>query len=376
MTIVVSEETNTALNKAKISLMSRPDSAFFTTLCFSMWHKWSDQVETAACNGKQILWNPTFFMNLQGIEERVFLLLHETMHAAYLHMDPIRMNGRCPDRWNIACDHVINLQLVERGFTMPTGINKGNADPKYKGMSAEEVYALLPNNPGKPSMQDLIALLDGMTPEELQSDIEDILVRAQIQSKMANDKPGTIPGEIELFLDKLLNPKLPWHRILQKYVQNFAKNDYSFRKPNRRFFPKHYLPSMFSETLMDLAIAIDVSGSVSDADFMRFVTEIYSILRMMKPSKITLIQFDSSIKLVNQIYNILDLMKTKFTGRGGTDINPVLDWANKNKPQLLLVFSDGEFYFNQTDTKVNTIWLINNRKNFTAPWGKVIHYEM
>jgi predicted metal-dependent peptidase len=363
-----------ALDKAKIRLMGKADSVFFTTLCFSMKHVWSIEVPTAACNGKTIYWNPSFFMSLGGPEEHVFLLLHETMHAAYLHMDPVRMNGRCPDKWNIACDHVINLQLIARGFKMPTGANAGFADPIYTGLSAEEVYKLLPANPGKPNMVDLMAPPGDL--EQIRSDMQDILVRASIQSKMSEDKVGTIPGEIEIFLNKLLSPKLPWHRILQKYLQAFAKDDYTFKKPNRRFFPKHHLPSLFSVSLIDLAIAVDTSGSVSDTDFLRFISETHGILKMMKPKKISFLQFDTEIKSVHQLKSIRDLEKVAFTGRGGTYITPVIEWANENKPQLLLVFTDGGFSFYGLETSVNTLWLIHENTNFRAPFGKTIHYTI
>ena len=362
------------LDKAKVRLMRTEDSVFFATLCFSMKHVWDERLPTAACDGKTVFWNPNFFMSLADVEERVFLMLHETMHAAYLHMDPVRMNGRCPDRWNIACDHVINLQLMARGFKMPTGVNKGLADAQFIGMSAEEVYALLPANPGKPQMPDLLE--PGANMEELRGEIQDALIRASIQSKLAGDKPGTIPGEVEIFLEKLLNPKLPWYKILRKYMQSFAKSDYTFKRPNRRFFPKHHLPSLYSDNLSNLTVAVDTSGSVSDQDFLRFISEIGGILKMMKPELITLIQFDTAIKAIDKVPDFSALSKVKFTGRGGTNIVPVLQWANENKPQLLLVFTDGEFNFYEQDTKVQTLWLIHENPHFKTKFGKVIHYEL
>lgn len=370
-----------ALSKAKIALMSRPDSTFFCHLAFSLVHQFSDKVKTAATNGKRILYNPQFFMELNP-EERVFLMLHEAMHCAYLHME--RVNDRCPDRFNIAADHVINLQLIERGFKMP---KMGLADKGFTGLSTEEVYNLLPDNPGGGGSNgggvpgfgpDLEAPGDGTAAaqEQLKADIQDILVRASLQSKMAGDTPGTIPGDIQIFLDRLLKPKLPWNRILQKFIQNFVKNDYSFRKPNRRFFPKYFMPTLYSQNLMNIAIAVDTSGSVSDHEFNRFVTETHSILRMMTPEKITVLQFDTEIKSVTEVRNVRELMNIRFTGRGGTMINPVLEWANANKPQLLLVFSDGYFNFYDLETKAKTLWLIHDNAKFSPPFGKVIHYEI
>jgi len=368
-----------ALSKAKVHLMSKADSAFFTTLCFSMRHIWDETIPTACCDGKIISWNPDFFLALANNEERVFLLLHETMHAAYLHMDPVRVKGKLPKRWNIAADHVINLQLIARGFRMPTGDHKGYADEQFTGMSADQVYNLLPDDPEASVMEDLRTPIcgEGKGMDELREDIQDLLVRAATQSKISGDKVGTIPGDIEIFLDKLLNPKLPWKRILQKYMQKFNKNDYTFKRPNRRFFPKHYLPSMLSQCLIDVTVAVDTSCSVDDAEFLRSISETGGILKDLKPEKITLIQFDSSIKSVDNITSARDLMNLQFTGRGGTDITPVTKWANEHKPQILLVFSDGEFDFNpRVTSKIDTIWGIHSNPNFTAPWGKVIHYTL
>lgn len=358
-----------AFNKTKIALMSRADSAFFTTICFSLKHEWDDSIKTAATDGSSIFFNPEFFMSLD-VEERVFLLLHEAMHCAFLHMDRLQTRDRA--KFNVAADHVINLMLIERGFRMP---KVGLADPQYQGMSTEEVYKILPEQDKTQVDCDLLEPSEGEA-GQLQQAMEDILVRASIQSKMQGDNPGTIPGEIEISLNGLLNPKLPWYRILQKYLQALAKNDYTFRKPNRRFFPKYHLPSLFGEKMINLAIAVDTSGSVSDEEFKSFVSEIHSILRMMKPEKITLIQFDTAIRSVNEIRNIHELSKVCFMGRGGTQIGPVIDWVNEHKPQLLLTFSDGEFNFRGTKTKAPSIWVIHNNESFTAPFGKTIHYAI
>lgn len=363
-----------ALDKAKIRLMNKDDSAFFSTLCFSLKTRWDTSIPTACTNGTEIRYNPEFFMSLTT-DEQVFLLLHEAMHVAYLHME--RLQDRNHRKWNIATDHVINLQLIERGFTMP---KDGLADPRYKGMSAEEVYKLLDDQQAKdtPVMLDLEPSPEGMDPAQVQRDVEDILIRAAIQSKMAGDQPGTIPADIQIFLEKLLNPKLPWYQILRKFFNSMTKNDYSWKKPNRRYFPQYYLPGMWSEKLMNLAIAIDSSGSVSDEDFTQFVTEIHAILKQFNPDKISLLQFDSGLRSVDEVRSTMELMKVKFTGRGGTRIEPVLEWATEHKPQALLIFSDGFFriWTDQPDPGMPVVWLIHDNDQFQAPFGKVIQYEM
>lgn len=364
-------EVTQALNKAKVALMSKTDSAFFTTILFSLKFKWDDTHRTAYTDGITIGFNPQFFMSMQP-DERVGVLIHEAMHVAYLHMT--RLGSRDKDIFNQAADHVINLQLLDRGFKLPS---MRLADPDFKGMGTEAVYELLKQNQSKQQQNYMPDLVEGGMPteEEMESHVQDILVRAAIQSKMQGDKPGTIPGDIELFLDKLLNPKLPWNRILQKYLNTFAKSDYSWKKPNRRFMPDYYLPSLHNEALVELAYFVDTSGSVEDHQFKIMVSEIAGVFKMLKPKSIVLGQFDTSIKSVEKINSLQELAKCKFTGRGGTYIQPVLEWATKNKPQLLLIFTDGGFSMPKEHYKGNVVWLINDNPSWTAPYGKVIHYS-
>lgn len=368
-----SQEEISAMTKAKVALMSRADSAFFTSLAFSLIQEFDPKTQTAATNGKYIKYNPAFFMSLTK-EERVFLMLHESMHVAYLHM--ARGKGLDHRKFNRAADYVINQQLHERGFTMP---KSGLRDDKYAGMSTEQVYALLPDDPpgdgSGDAWDDLIP--SDMTNEQLKEEVQDMLVRAKVQSEMAGDKAGSIPGDIQIFLDKLLNPVLPWQKILQRFFSSFAKTDYSFRKPNRRHFPTFHLPSLYGASLCDLGIAVDISGSVSDHEFKVFVSEIAGILRMQKPSLINLIQFDTEIHHIDKVRSIPELLKCEFTGRGGTMLHEVVTWANKNKPQAMLIFTDGGLYeWPAEKINVPVVWLIHNNPSFTAPYGKVIHYQI
>ena len=363
------QEAQRALDKAKIQLMVKPDTTFFTTVCFALRHVWDDTIPTAATNGKVIKYNTKFFMDLD-VEEQLFLILHETLHVVFMHM--MRLKERNPQKWNMAADYVINDLLITRGFKMPKG---GLHDQQYRGMSTEQVYDLLPDSKSENYEMDLESDPSD-DPEVLGEAIKDIIVRASIQSKLAGDKAGTIPGDIQVFLDGLLAPKLPTRVILQRYMNSMAKEDYSWRKPNRRYFPKMIMPTLYSNAMDDIAVAVDISGSVSDADFKRYVSEIDPILRHLRPKKLHLIQFDTAITEISVLKNSADLAKVKFHGRGGTWIKPVMDWVNTNKPKVILIFSDG--YFNHVpDAPASpVVWLVNNNPGFTAPYGKVIRYDV
>ena len=367
-------EAQKALDKAKIQLMMKPDSVFFTTITFSLRHLWDDKIPTACTNGTEIRYNPDFFMALSQ-EEQLFLILHETLHVAFQHM--CRLQERHPVKWNMAADYVINLILHERGYKMPQG---GLLDPQYKDMTSEQVYNLLPDNPSEGSlpMQDLQSP-PGDTPEEqaaVAEKIDDILVKAKIQAEMSDEKSaGNIPGELAFYIESLLTPKLPWNQILRQFMTKVIKQGYSWRRPNRRFFPQHYLPSRITKNTCHIAVAIDTSCSVTDEEFHRFTSEVYSILKNQRPAGMTLIQFDTEIKKEADIRTPQDLQRMEFKGRGGTRIEPVIDWAAKNKPTVLLIFSDGYFRQQFQNPRVPLVWLINNNDGFNTRWGKVIHYE-
>lgn len=382
----VSESTTKLLSKAKISLMTRPNSAFFSVLLMSLKFKWDDSVNTAYTDGLCIGMNPDFFLSMNQ-EERIGVLLHEAMHVAYMHIS--RTGSKNRSIFNNAADNVINLQLLERGFSLPSFALK---EKRFKEMDTEAVYAILfkeyQDNPDKQQPNSMPDLLEGTGIDEegnpieghsagIEQEIKEILSRAMTQSKLSNDKPGSIPGDISIAMDALLNPKLPWQSILRKYLTAFNKTLYSWKKPNRRFFPEIHLPSLHGESLGDIAIAVDISGSVSDSDFKFFINEIASIIKRLKPASLTLIQFDTQITSVDKIKTVNKLLSTEFIGRGGTCISPVIKWAKKHKPALLIYFTDGYFNPPKEDYKGNTIWMIHNNPTWQSPgYGKVIHYDI
>ena len=138
-----------AMQKAKIQLMSTPGAVFFMTVCFSLKHVWNPNIPTACTNGMTVEYSPEFFLSL-SLKARVSLLLHETLHVAYMHM--ARLGGRCPERWNKATDYVINLMLHDRNFEIP---QDWLLNTDFRGMSAEQVYDLLPNFGSPPPIFDL-----------------------------------------------------------------------------------------------------------------------------------------------------------------------------------------------------------------------------
>jgi len=367
------QDSTAILNKAKIGVMQQ-GSVFLSTVLFSLRFRWDNSIPTAGTNGIDLVVNEDWFTKLTP-EARIGLLAHEAWHVAFQHMT--RCMGRCPDNWNIAGDHVINLMLTNSGFQLPAN---GLADKKYVGMSTEQVYDDLIINNDKPQNNPYKDLIyeppQGKSTEDVNQDVLDTIVKASVNSNMRGDKAGSIPGEIQLELEKLLNPKLPWNLLLHKYMSAMAKDDYSYQRPNRRFLPEYYLPGMYSEALPHVAVAVDTSGSVSDHEFASFISEINQIKKALNPQLVTVVDFDTSIKKIHKLTQTESVQKLKFTGRGGTDLQPVFDYFTDNKPNILIVFSDLYCSPIEDKPKFPVIWVCVNNPKGKVNFGKLIHMEI
>lgn len=370
-------ETEQALSITKVNLMVNPNAVFFAAICMQLQHIIDDAIQTACTNGLCIKYSTAFFMGLSKAE-RIGLMLHEVLHVVFFHPQ------RCGDRdfhvWNIACDYVINIIIIDNGFTLPAG---GLLDAHYRDMSPEDVYESLqqqdpedlPELPMGDLEEDEVGSESGTSAEQLKAQIDNILVQAAIQAQEANLCPGSIPGELARYIDRLLNPIVPWHRVLRRYMSSRAKRGTTLRRPNKRFFPKDLLPSRYSEHMCDITVAVDVSGSTTDAAFDHYCAEALQIIKSMKPKKMTFIQFDTELKPVVELKTMKDFGKVEFTGYGGTNINPLMRWAAENKPALLLVFTDGGFLPAKIDPKVPVIWIIDSAPSFKPEFGTVIHFN-
>jgi predicted metal-dependent peptidase len=304
------QEADKALSRAKIALMAHPDCTFFTHCVLKLVHRWDHAIPTACTNGREIRYSPQFFMGLSP-DERMGLILHETLHVVFMHM--LRLGGRDPGRWNAAADHVINLYILERGFKLPAG---GLHDSKYKGMHTEQVYDLLPDMPEFP-MDLEPAPGDSSDPEaankQLQREIDDMLVTAVLAARKAGDKAGSVPGQVELYVDNLLNPKIPWHRILAAFFTRVVRTGRSFRRPNRRYLDSEIImPIRRSEGISHGACATDISGSVSDREYQHYVSETAAILRNVRPEYIDFLQFDTRITAIDRITDLQSLKKEQY----------------------------------------------------------------
>lgn len=358
-------EAQQALNKAKIQLMENRKAVFFSTLALSLKHTWDDTIPTAKVSMTEVRYNPNFFLSIPEAE-RVGVILHEVLHPALEHMS--RIGNRDPKKFNYAADYAVNDVVLKAGFRLPPWVLY---DPQFEGMTAEKIYDLLPDPPPdfmcdiEPSNED---------PQEIQKQAERLVIKAALAAKQENQYDN-LPGQFKFYVDKLLDQKLPWRRILQRIVTTVVREGYSLSRPNKKYLPDLLMPTRWAEQFGEAAVFVDTSGSVSDDDFAHFTSETYGLLKQMRPKCIQFGQFDTDIKSVTKLHTLSDFRKLSFIGRGGTDTTCVMKWAVKNKPHVLIIFTDGYFPKPEVKPKCPVIWVIYENPEFKAPFGKVIHFE-
>lgn len=384
------EEFWKALTKARLDLMNMPKATFLTTLALMMKQKVEEvQCQTAATDGLCIFYNPGFFLGLPR-KQRPTLIAHEAMHAALDHLELAQSHNVTPEkhkRFNKAADFVINDFLVLSGFEPIPGWCH---DVKYRGMTTMAVYRQLQEDEadeadggggdGEP-MDDLMepgSSEPGMSKSEVSQQVKSNVTAAATATKMkGGDAPGTIPADVQVFIDSLLKPKLPMAAHLRKFFNALDKSNYSWKVINRRFRPM-LLPGLQGKKLGHMAFAFDLSSSCSDEDIRRYVSELYAVIRNLKPERITLLQFTSELKSVNVLKTIRDLANLELRGRGGTCIEPVMEWARTNKPTALCVFTDGEYAHPSFNPGCPVMWMIHGyfKDRFHCDFGTTIRFDV
>jgi len=362
-------ETNKTLEDriryAKVQLMSK--SVFLSTICLRLRHEISDVIPTAGTNGLTILYNPDFVASIDT-EELTGLLAHEVWHVAFQHIT--RVGNRDKRLWNVAGDYVINDMLLKANFKLPAD---GLHDSKYADMTTEQVYDIIfeEQDQYKNFVQDILEPGEGSTNDQdsqntaqgtdkLKEQLTSIIVQAQTQSMMAGKQQGEIPGEVARMIDDLINPKLDWKQLLDRYVSERSKNDFTWMRPNKRFMPNHYLPSMYSETIGNITIAIDTSGSVTQEELTEMLTEIESIRDTYQPEELVVIDCDYIIHGVHKVDKYTDIHDIQFKGEGGTSFDPVFEYCKDNPPNILIYFTDLYAEPVQNNVEYDVLWVCNS----------------
>ena len=319
------KKLTTKLAKAKTALIL--EHPFVGTIALSMPFEFDESIKTAATNGKRIKFNPEFVDSLTD-EEVKFLVAHECFHPMLEHN--FRRGERQGKRWNMAADYVINKLLTDESIgRMPkVGLLDANIYNAGHGTS-EGIYNILPEQdesggsgagePGGPL--DDCEDGDGSPAEQQQQQAEWKVKVAQ--AAQAAKMMGKMTANMQRLVDEVLQPKVDWREVLQKFLVKARTDQRSFARFNRRFIAQGlYLPSVSGEQMGEVCFAVDCSGSIDQKTVNQFASEIKRVKEDLMPERIHVLYFDSEVSHVES-YEQHDDLDIKPHGGGGTDFAPV-----------------------------------------------------
>lgn len=390
------KQANDALDIAKLQLMAIKKSVFTTTILFSLKTNWDEKIPTLNVDGVTLKINPTFFIGLDK-QTRVFALAHEAWHIAFEHISrwveliPTLPKDKTPEQlfpiYNQAADHVINNMLMAKGYKVP---DWACCNSQYGNMTTEQVfYDLLKKNQSNPDfIPDFTPAgsgndgkddpKNGLSAEDIKNKIDDMLVKANVANNMADkDFSESVPNAVLDRIEELVNPVVPWHMLLRNYMFSTSKEDYSYKRPSRRYLPDIVVPTLYSPSMGKIGIGIDISGSISQEEFSAFLSETNEIKQSLNPDTTEVIQWHHQIADVTEVSRYEDMSGISFKETGGTNIHPLLDKWAASPPEIAVIFTDGYFrpYDKPEEINFPVIWVIYNNDSFKPAFGDVIYYD-
>ena len=358
---------------------------------------------TAATDGRHFYYNSRFIEMLRP-KEVEFLFGHEVLHCVYDHFG--RRGERDPQIWNIANDFCVNSDLVEHHVGELITTVPALYDKKYKGMSSEEVYDDLMKNAKKISMEDLIDKLidehldgegdkDGKDGEdgdkkgkgrpqlsdEERQQIRDEIKEAMLAAAQTVDGAGNLPAGVKRLIQDLTDPKMNWRELLRMQLESTIKSDYTWMRASRKgWHMDAVMPGMKLDPMIDIAVALDASGSISETMLKDFLGEIQGIMDSFPAYRIHVITFDTDAYNPAQYDsdNLDDICDYEVKGGGGTDFDCIFKYLKDNEiePKRLVVFTDGYPFGSWGDENyADTVWILHGTTTIEPPWGQYAYYD-
>lgn len=376
--------------KARVSLIT--SQPFWGTLALRLRMRRMDDAMRAhlesrgmtprlAVDGKSIFYAPEFVEKLTG-EQLQTALAHEVSHCVFDHM--ARVGGRNPNKWNRAADYATNPILVNSGMAALDDIEGGWLyDPQFFGMGADQIYRMLPDEPegdggggGSGNKQPLCDIILSGDPQEAKQQVDEWKL-ATAQAAATAQQAGKLPADLKRFVDELLNPRTDWRTQLRRFLTETAKDDYSWARPNRKMLGAHgiYMPSLYSEKMGGLVVAIDTSGSIRQEDLNIFASEINGIRTSVNPESITVIYCDARINKV-VVFDAHMGLELEMVGGGGTSFIPPFDYVEEQgiNPVAFLYMTDGYGSAPSHPPEYPVMWCMTT--NVEMPWGERIQLDM
>ena len=389
------ESTKEFLRLTKLHFLQKPNNAFLSTLLYNFKVIDDSKEQTISHNldTQEIHINPNWFTNLTPAQA-AGALVEQLYHIGLLH--EWRRGNRDTELYQKACDQVARHLVLTSGYELPPDVPK--PESQYKNCSTEVVYNYMEqeqqrkknnNNNGNgngngnspdPLGHDVNQNSNGN--QQAQQKMHQALQQASAANEAVSGKNYASFGQEfeELFKD-ITEGKLDWRTILQKWLNDLIQGELSFLRFDRRMIQfEMYFPDKISQNhIRKVALAFDVSGSVTKDQIKYFLDEMKIIKSQLDPDIIDVVSFNHNIVDIFEIKKQDNFDKVKLNINGGTDLTPVFKHYSKpeNKPEFLILFSDLECtpIPKNKAPKFPVIWICIDNPDAQVHFGKLLHIK-
>lgn len=409
----------TKIKKAHIALMRHPETCLYSGIFLMGKSEIVEDIPTACTNGRDKLYGRAFIDSLTQ-EEITGIVLHENLHVTMKHIPRFRKLMKTDGQTiNAAMDYVVNdiiEQLQDKKLCkLP---DSKLWDPKFRDWSVLEVYDFLKTGQDKDEDQKQKGRIQGQggqgsgqpepkkskdsqgreqvvirnkayrlegTDQHDDSDIQEMeLSEIKKFSEEINEallQGGLLAGRFGANVPRVIGESLvkpvDWVAVLRDFVNQAiaGRQEYTFAKFNRQWLADdYYIPGTEDETVGEVIIAIDTSGSIGSKELSEFAARVSEICEQSKPERVRVLWWDTRVHaeqmFEGQYTGIAKLLKPM--GGGGTRAGAVSSYLldKKINAECILMFTDGYVEDQVTwEVRVPTLWLVTKRNNFQPPAG-------
>lgn len=355
-------------------------------------YRFSDDLETMGATHipqNTIYINPDFMMNvLKSHKEISFVLAHEVMHIHLIHADMARKGTYHPGLWNVATDYMVNGFLCSMGTRFMEMPEMGLYREDLLNKSADEIYHILleehdgdanaasnanggymvmddPNNSDNTGEGTGKRPFDHIIPESLPEHVinenkQRLSAAVDIQNRSNDPQQGTGMADLIKHIGHLIAPVIPWPQLLAEFVDNTAKQYYTYNKASRRSGGSIIFPTMTGNHL-NLVFGADTSGSMGQEDLESAISELKSIVDNFDGFDLTFLTCDTAAHVIGE-YSSEDgddwySISKNMVGGGGTSLEPMVEYANnmEDQPAVIVIITDGYFDPTSLDNEIADI---------------------
>ncbi|WP_052599810.1 VWA-like domain-containing protein [Aureispira sp. CCB-QB1] len=178
-------------------------------------------------------------------------------------------------------------------------------------------------------------------------------------SRVKSKDYGKLPGGLQEYINLLvesLKPNVNWRRVLRIFTASSSRTRLknTIRRPSKRYGTN---PGIKIQSKQKILVAIDTSGSVNEDELREFFGELYHIWK--QGAEIYVVECDTHIH--NQ-YTYTGRPPELISGRGGTDFNAPIEFANeKHLPDAIVYFTDGYAPAPVVVSRKPILWMVTSQ---------------